>query len=58
MPLCLPAVPVGACPAQPTVRELQVPALVALAPLGGMRGVRGRSASPAPALGADRAGIG
>jgi hypothetical protein len=46
----------GACPAQPTVRELLVPALVAS--LGGMRGVSGRSASPAPALGADRAGIG
>jgi hypothetical protein len=42
----------GTCPAQPT--ELPVPAPVA--PLG-MRGVIGRSASPAPALGADRAGI-
>jgi hypothetical protein len=41
----------GACPAQPTLRELSVPALVA--PLGGMRGVSGRRASPAPALGAD-----
>jgi hypothetical protein len=48
----------GACPAQPTVRELPVPALRLVAPLGGMRGSSGRSASPAPALGADRAGIG
>jgi hypothetical protein len=46
----------GACPAQPTASELSVPALVA--PLGGICGVSGRSASPAPALGADRAGIG
>jgi hypothetical protein len=43
----------GACPAQPTVRELPVPVLVA--PLGGMRGFSGRSASGALA---DRAGIG
>jgi hypothetical protein len=48
----------GACPAQPTVRELPVPALRLVAPLGGMRGSSGHSASPAPALGADRAGIG
>jgi hypothetical protein len=51
----------GACPAQPTVRELPVPALVA--PLGGMRGVSGRSASPEPVPGPwrtrrRRAGIG
>jgi hypothetical protein len=46
----------GACSAKSTARELSVHALVA--PLGGMRSVSGRSASPAPALGADRVGIG